>query len=234
MLRLAADVAGLCDELNEPHAAKLIRDEADTAREGAAVVVAVGEKKRGKSSLLNSLIGRPGLLPVDADVATNVHITVGYADPEWARVIDGTSPEGRDIPLADIEAYAALDRETGRPRRDGVSHVDVGLNVPLLADGLILVDTPGVGGLVAGHRMTTMATLTRADALLFVLSGETELTALECQFLRDATERIATVLFVLTQKDKYPDWLKVLRKSQALVGVHAARFAGAPWFAVRR
>jgi hypothetical protein len=231
-MRLASDVARLCAQLGEADAARLIGAEAAAAPAGAAVVVVVGEKKRGKTSLINALVGRPGLLPVDADIATNVHVTVGYADSEWARVIDDAGPAGREIPLADIAQYAALDPETGRPLRENVRHVDVGLPVPLLAEGLELVDTPGVGGLVAGHRMKTMATLSRADALMFVLSGATELTKSECDFLAAATERISTVLFVVTQVDKYPEWRQVVQASQDLVREHAPRFGGAPWFPV--
>src|ERR1700722_4774230 len=40
----------------------------------AAVVVA-GETKRGKSSLVNALLARPGLSPVGPDVATNCFIS---------------------------------------------------------------------------------------------------------------------------------------------------------------
>ena len=44
-------------------------------------VVLVGETKRGKSSLVNALLGVPGLSPVDAAVATDtyLHFTPGPA-----------------------------------------------------------------------------------------------------------------------------------------------------------
>lgn len=225
----AADaVAGL----GRPQAAEAIRAELGRTRSGAATVVVVGEKKRGKSSLINALVGRRGLLPVDEDVATSVHLVLRHAEEPTAWVSDAESPTGREIPLTDVGEYAALDPLTGQARRRGVTGVEVGLPDPLLAKGMAIVDTPGVGGLVSGHAEITLATLARADALVFVVNGSSELTASECRFLEQATERIATVLFVLTQTDKYPGWRHVLDRNRALIATHAPRYSGAPWFAV--
>ena len=117
-------------------------------------------------------------------------------------------------------------------RHPDVQEVSVGIPSPLLESGITLVDTPGVGGLVAGHAALTLAALSMADALLFVVNGSSELTASECQFLSRATERVATVLFVLTQIDKYPKWRQVLARNHELIAQHAPAFKDAPWFGV--
>jgi hypothetical protein len=232
VLALAGEAANAVADLGLPEAAEAIRAEAGRTRTGAATVVVVGEKKRGKSSLINALVGRRGLLPVDEDVATSVHLVLRHAEAPTAWVSDAESPDGREIPTAQIGEYAALDPLTGLPRRGGVTGVEVGLPDPLLATGIAVVDTPGVGGLVSGHAEITLATLTRADALVFVVNGSSELTASECRFLEQATERIATVLFVLAQTDKYPGWRQVLDRNRKLIATHAPRYADAPWFAV--
>lgn len=214
--------------------------EIEALRGGAAVVVCVGEKKRGKSSLINALTGHPDLLPVDLDVASSVHVLVRHGEvPEAVvhRHDDHPARDGRPTaePLPSFEQiaeYAALDPKTQQPRHPDVSHLDIAIPAAVLRPGLVLVDTPGVGGLVAGHAQLTMATLRRADALLFVTDGSSELTCSELAFLEKATERIATVVFVLTKIDKYPHWRDVLEKSRALVRAHAPRYARAPWFAV--
>ncbi len=232
VVRLVSDTVTLALDADRKDLAGIVRQEADRVGTGAARVVVVGEKKRGKTSLINALIGRPGLLPVDADVATSVHVVVGYATEEHAVVVDDKHPNGDQIPLAEIAEYAALDPDTGEVRHDDVQQVGVWLPEPLLAAGLELIDTPGVGGLVAGHVTITLATLERADALLFVVDGQSELTASECKFLHQATERIATVFFVLTKKDLYPAWEAVLARNLELIRSSAARFADAPWFVV--
>jgi hypothetical protein len=230
---LLGDIAAAADELGDAGAAELARSQAAAAGADAARVVVVGEKKRGKSSLINALLRRPGLLPVDSDIATSVHVTVYAADADRAAVIDDRHPEGGlSVPLADIGEYAALDPYTGEMRHAGVREVTVGLDSELLRAGLQLIDTPGVGGLVAGHGQLTLAALTLADALLFVVNGQSELTRSEYEFLRQATERVATVVFVLTQTDKYGSWPAVLAENKRLVAEHAPRFASASWFPV--
>ena len=194
-------------------------------------MVVVGEKKRGKSSLINALIGRPGLLPVDADVATCVHIVVSHG-PDGATVVLGGGPEGREVGLDAIAEYAALDPGARAPEHEDVSQVQVRVPAPLLEGGLELVDTPGVGGLVAGHAALTLATLNRADALVFVLDGSSEITASELAFLERATERIATVVFAITKIDQFPSWEAVRARDIELIAHHAPRYADAPWFGV--
>jgi hypothetical protein len=101
-----------------------------------------------------------------------------------------------------------------------------------LETGLRLVDTPGVGGLVEGHADLALATVELADALIFVVSANSELTRSELDFLRRATERIHAVLFVLTQVDLYPGWQSVLIRNQALLAEHAPDYRDAPWLPV--
>jgi hypothetical protein len=231
VLDLVATVAAAAREDDKATAAAALESDAARLRRGTAAVVVVGEKKRGKSSLINALIGRPGLLPVDADVATCVHIVVSHG-PEGAEVLAGGAGSGRAVGLDVLAEYAALDPDGREPRHDDVAQVQVHLPVPLLAGGLELIDTPGVGGLVAGHAALTMATLDRADALMFVLDGSSEITASELAFLERATERIATVVFALTKIDLYPEWEAVRARNVALIAEHAPRYAGAPWFGV--
>ncbi|MBX6386424.1 MAG: dynamin family protein [Microbispora sp.] len=230
--RLLGEVAEAAEEFGREEAARAVRAEQARLGAGAATVVVVGEKKRGKSSLINAIIDRPGLLPVDADVATNVHLTVRHAEEPVARVFDDAEDAGRAISIDDIAEYGALDPLTQTPRHPGVRHVEVGLPSPLLAEGLILIDTPGVGGLVAGHTALTLAVIDRADALLFVVNGSSEFTESELQFLAQITDRTATVIFALAQIDKYAEWQKILDRNRELLARHAPRFANAPWHPV--
>ena len=50
-----------------------------------------------------------------------------------------------------LAEYAALDPGARAPEHEDVSQVQVRVPAPVLAGGLELIDTPGVGGLVAGH-----------------------------------------------------------------------------------
>ncbi|MFY1686157.1 dynamin family protein [Micromonospora sp. WMMD730] len=240
---LAGPAATLCAEAAEtvaaaerppgegPGSAAILAEIAHMARTVTTVVVA-GEQKRGKSTLINALLAVRDLLPEDADVATTTHATVRYAAEPTAVAW----PSGADTPvpigIAGIAEFAAADPETGEVRHPDIVGLEIGYPAAVLATGLELVDTPGVGGLDSGHGRVTMAALSRADVLVFVVNGAHELTASELAFLTGATERIDTVLFVLAQTDKYPAWPRLLERNRKLVAAHARRYAGAPWFPV--
>ena len=55
-----------------------------TAKFRAGTVVVIGEVKRGKSSLVNALIGYRNLLPVDVLTCTSAHIRVHIKGGEEA------------------------------------------------------------------------------------------------------------------------------------------------------
>jgi hypothetical protein len=254
----AADVVAACADAvsalrahaGEPAAAEaelLLRAETARIGSGGAHVVAVGEAKRGKSSLINAFVDRENLLPVRVDIATSTFILVRHG-PEPAATVHYLADElpPRPIGLDEIERYAAVrgdDAETadgpggsgaagsGGPGDPVVEHVEVSLPCPDLADGLVLVDTPGVHGLIAGHTQMTLAAIQRADAVLFVVSARHELSRPELAFLKQATERVGTVLFAITHVDRYP-WEAVRDRNIELLAEHANRFAQAPWYPV--
>lgn len=228
---LLEEVAAVAERLGDSGTAQRARAQASSVAGHAARVVVVGEKKRGKSSLVNALLRAPGLLPVDVDIATSVHVTVyAAAMPQASAVLEESGEVA--ISLEQVAEYAALDPDTSQMRHPDVREVSVGVPNALLETGIELIDTPGVGGLVSGHAALTLAALSLADALIFVVNGSSELTASEYTFLGQATERVATVLFVMTQTDKYPKWRQVLARNQVLITQHAPAFADAPWFPV--
>ncbi|WP_328914944.1 MULTISPECIES: dynamin family protein [unclassified Streptomyces] len=224
--------ADTVEQLGAAPRAEALRAEAAGAGLAPSAVVVVGEKKRGKSSLINALLERPDLLPVDADVATAVHLSVRYEAADSARALSDDRPGGVEIPLDRLAEYAAVDPETRGSLHPEVTGVAIGVPAALLEDGLTLIDTPGVGGLVSGHATITMATLARADALLFVVDGSSELTKSELAFLEEAARQVVTVVFVLTQIDTYPQWKSVLARNHALLARHAPAFSRAPWYPV--
>ncbi|TYB45709.1 dynamin family protein [Actinomadura chibensis] len=229
VLKLTERITSLCVRTGALEDSALLRGQTASAAHPGSTVVVVGEKKRGKSSLINALLDRPDLLPVDADVATSVHLSVGYGPKDLAWVL---GEDARQIPFAEIAEYGAVDPDTGEERHPEVTGVEIQLPADLLAGGLGLIDTPGVGGLLAGHSAITLAALERADALLFVVNGSMELSRSELEFLTRASERTGTVLFALTKIDLHPHWRTTLDRDLELLARHAPRFMDAPWFPV--
>ncbi len=88
--------------------------------------------------------------------------------------------------------------------------VEIGLPHPLLARGIALVDTPGVGGLNAAHAIATLAFLPSADALVFVTDASAELSAPELEFLARAQDAGPPIILVITKVDMHPAWRRIV------------------------
>jgi len=68
---------------------------------------------------------------------------------------------------------------------------------------MVLVDTPGVGGLGSSHGAATMGALPKADAVLLVSDAAQEYTAPELDFLAAARQLCPNVACVITKTDLY-------------------------------
>jgi hypothetical protein len=182
-------------------------------------VFVVGEFKQGKSSLVNALLNAP-ICPVDDDIATSVPTAVGYAEKPRAAVVfrppesenpdagaDEREPARQEIPVDQVAQYVT---EATKPANDQrVASVEVSLPRKLLADGLVIVDTPGVGGLGSAHSAATIGALPMADAVIFVSDASQEFSAPELEFLKTARRMCPNIICVLTKTDFYPSWRKI-------------------------
>lgn len=207
-----------CAAYERPDLADRLHRAKQRLADPAIRIVVVGEFKQGKSSLVNALLGT-AVCPVDDDIATAVPTHIRYGEQAAATLLVREDAGGdAATPLVRREAIA-LDRlrptileqsqppaEVGSGRLAGV---EVRLPNPLLNGGLVLVDTPGVGGLGSGHAAATLAAASLAHALVFVTDASQELTRTELEFLRQAREMCGTVVCVLSKVDLYPHWRRI-------------------------
>jgi len=198
---------------------------------GALTVVVAAEVSRGKSMLINTLVAKEGLLPVDLDVSTGVYVLVQYGQPAQARVFTRGSQVPAAAPVDSIGQWISVASNPGNEK--GVAYVEVDLPSQLLSEGVSFIDTPGVGGLDTAHGETTLATLSGADALIFVLDASAPLSRPEITFLTRAAERIQSVLLVMTKTDIFPGWRTILDEDRKLLQQAAPRFAGQEIIRVR-
>lgn len=224
--RAALAVSAVTDLLQQCERPDLdARLSASTRRlaDATCTVLVVGEFKKGKSSLLNALV-RGEVCPVDDDVATAKPIELFHSVTPVATIVLQPADPGYPVPVVrsirpeDVPAYTTEPPKA--PDAAEVMAVRVGLDSALLSAGLVLVDTPGVGGLGSTHSATTIGALPGADAVLFVTDASQELTASELEFLRTVRQMCPTVVCVLTKIDFYPAWRKIMELNEGHLQRH--------------
>jgi len=166
--------------------------------EGRFHLACVGEFKRGKSTLINALLHRP-VLPTGIVPVTSVPTVLRYGE-ERARVNLGG--RWRSIGLAEVADYVSQARNPNNEKR--VTVVEVFLEHPLLADGLCLVDTPGLGSVFDANSETTAGFLPHIDAAIVVLGADPPISGDELRFTVELARQVDTLLFVLNKSDRIP------------------------------
>lgn len=176
-------------------------------------IVVAGLGNQGKSQFVNALLNL-NVCAVGDDTTTNVMVTLSHGlHPRAAAVLagpDGGDTESTRVPVP-FEELGATDQAM---RARSVLRVEVEAPNQLLADGIVLVDTPGLGGHGSAGAAGVFGTIPTADAVLILTDASTELTAPELEFLRQVRELCPAVAVLLTKVDLYPHWRQVSEANQ--------------------
>jgi ribosome biogenesis GTPase A len=183
------------------HLAADVRALSERIRDGRFYVTCVGQFKRGKSTLLNAIVGEP-ILPVGVVPVTAAVTLVRHGEPGSARVRFAAG-DWQKIAIGDLASFVA--EEQNPENSKGVTAVEVFTPSELLATGMCLVDTPGIGSVFTGNTESTRAFVPHVDAALVVLGADPPISADELALVKQIAEQCADVLFVLNKADKLSD-----------------------------
>ena len=232
--RFQSLVNAVLDEFRAYGRPDLVREvaaEAERPRSPRPVVVVAGETKRGKSSIVNALIGRPGLSPTGPDLATSAYLVFSHGDGVAATVsqlVDGEVVR-REIPVEDLAEWGTSDGNPGNVKQ--VVGIEVTVPAPLL-ETLTLVDTPGAGGLDSPQGALSLPAVRQADAVVFVLDAGTPISAAELAFLYEASARVEAVIVAVGKADDFRGREQVVADDRALLTRYAPARSRAPLLAV--
>lgn len=158
----------------------------------------VGQFKRGKSSLMNAVLGRD-LLPTGLLPLTSAITTLCYGSTE--RVVlrrKGWTLE-QEVPPAQLVDFIT---ERGNPGNEkGLEEARVELPLPFLRRGLHFIDTPGIGSARHENTATTYAFLPQMAAVIFVTSVDAPLSEAEERFLVDIRGQVRQLFVVVNKMD---------------------------------
>lgn len=192
-----ATLADLARELGADALAEEAESLAARVAEGRSYVACLGQFKRGKSSLINALIGKKvlptGTAPVTSVVTVVRHgrfgVRVRLADDGW-----------HAIAAEELPAYATEELNPGNSR--GVRAIEIFVPAPLLEGGMCLVDTPGLGSVFDANTEATREFVPHVDAALVVLGADPPITAEEISLVDEIARQVEHLVFVLNKADR--------------------------------
>lgn len=195
-------VGALCREMGRQDLSLRIEDALGRTDREALVLAVTGEFKRGKSSLVNGLLGA-SLCPTVPDRSTAVptifrngnanSVTLTVADGEGQRLVTGELAELPGMVLEDDRASS------------GVRRLVAVVETPnrFLERGFSLIDTPGVGGLSTGFGEAARNLAGIADAAIVVADSGAPLSPDTISFIEQLVRTCPAVLVALTRGDLY-------------------------------
>lgn len=161
-------------------------------------LVVVGRFNRGKTSIMNAIMGSDRL-PVGIVPLTSVITTVSYGTTEQVVLKYRNSLLNQQVPIDALPQYVTEEGNPGNVR--GIRMAEVQLRAEILRRGFYFVDTPGLGSAIIENTRTTEAFLPEADAFLVVTSYESALTEEEIGFLRSMSSSARRTFVVINKHD---------------------------------
>jgi hypothetical protein len=191
----------LAQELGTESVAEEASELAARVSEGRFYVACIGQFKRGKSTLLNALVGY-AVVPTGFVPVTAVPTVIRFGDELHARVRmrDGA---WRDVAMTDLKAYVT--EELNPENKKAVDGAEVFVPSPLLSSGMCFVDTPGLGSVFTGNTATTQAFIPHIDAALVVVGADPPIAGEELALVDEVGKQVQDLILVINKADRTTD-----------------------------
>ncbi|WP_318502993.1 dynamin family protein [Bacillus sp. T3] len=198
VINIFNQVLGMPDSNTELSYFQTIQHKIKNSKSQEFYVPVLGIQGTGKSSFLNALLMDELILPVDADETTCVSVEIRYGQSgapimvhfEHEPPISISNPE-------QLVQYVHNDYNPGNEKK--VTFIQVFKDHPLLKNGVVFVDLPGVGSLTQSNIKMTMDYIEKLSAAIFMLRTVPPITKQEANFLKAVWPKLSKAWFIQNQ-----------------------------------
>ncbi len=225
-------------DLSLTNTAVSIRDTIDKVADEHFEVAIVGEFKRGKSTLINALLGQE-ILPADVLPATATLNRVTYNDTPYVSVEykDGNCEK---VPISNLQDYVTKLTFESEQKAETVKEATVYYDTEFCKNNVDIIDTPGLND---DEQMTnvTLSILPEIDAAVFVISANSPFSQFEKEFLEKKmlSSDVGRIIFIVNcfgtfgkeDEDRIVDTVRtriekyVMDKAKKVMGEDSKEFA---------
>ena len=165
-------------------------------------IAVIGKVKRGKSTLINALLGRKDdiVAPVDKLPASSTVSEFSWAEQERAIVYYREAGRTEDISFDRIADFATEEKNPKNVKQ--VAGLAIQGPFAGLGKNTILVDTPGAGSAHEHHDELLHAYIPQADAVIFLVTADMPIAADEEELLGALKEAdVSKIFFAINRCD---------------------------------
>nr|WP_162990913.1 dynamin family protein [Maliibacterium massiliense] len=192
-------------------------------------IVIMGDFKRGKSTLINALLGKD-VAPMDVspETITINRIAYGASSQREAVLANGKRVRLQAEELSRSELEAIIEKVPAP-----IDHIEMTEPIALL-EQITIIDTPGLGDVLGAYDAQVKEYLNSADAVIYVVSALSPLSESEQRYLCEAIlpQHFARLFVVVNMADCFESEEDVLRVKQEIVQRVAAFSENADVYAV--
>jgi GTPase SAR1 family protein len=195
-------------------------------RKGVFRLLVLGDMKRGKSTLVNALIGE-NLLPSDVNPCTAVLTVLRYGPLKKVTIYFKDDRRPEELGFQQFKEQYTIEpdeaKQLEQEKQQAFPNVDyavVEYPLPLLEKGIEIVDSPGLNDTEARNELS-LGYIHNCHAILFVLRASQPLTLGERRYLDNYIKnRGLTVFFLINAWDEIrkemldPDDLEAVRDAE--------------------
>jgi small GTP-binding protein len=161
-------------------------------------LLVVGRFSRGKSTLMNAILGGD-YLPTGIVPLTSVITTVRYGSRKQVVLNFTDSGLSREVPLSRLAEYVTQRENPANMKK--LAYAEIQFPVELLRRGLFFIDSPGLGSPILENTLTTEHFLPQADAFVLVTSYESPLSEEEDRILHRIRNMNKKLYVVVNKQD---------------------------------
>ncbi len=226
------------EDIGLEHTAKSIGETIEKIAKEHFEVAIVGEFKRGKSTLINALLGQE-VLPADVLPATATLNRVTYSEEPYV-MVEYKNGEEEKVDINKLADYVTKLSYESEKKAETVKQATVYYDTDFCRNNVDIIDTPGLND---DEQMTnvTLSILPEIDAAVFVISANSPFSQFEKEFLEKKmlTSDMGRIIFAVNcfgtfskeDEDRIVETVEkrigsyVMEKAKMVMGENSKEFA---------
>ncbi|MDF2547460.1 MAG: hypothetical protein K0R93_2358 [Anaerosolibacter sp.] len=187
----------IAEHIENEELLSLIKQQAEKIGNTEFHIVIIGQFKRGKSTLINYFLG-DDILPTGVIPITSIITHIRYSNKPRT-VVTFKNSKTLEVNLGKIDQYISEQHNPQNVKQ--VEKIDIYYPAVILKNGLVLIDTPGIGSIHRHNTKEAYRYLPQADAAIFLISSDAPISELELDFLSEIKRYFQKVFFVQNKID---------------------------------